>query len=396
MMLPLLLLTWAAVQQPLQTRAGDATITLGGEVMARAELRDDADLSSPGGQSDDPIRARGALGLEVDYGPYLDAFAEVLGSWGDTGEHTTSDLQQLWLQADELLGDWRLRVGRTELEISDGRLVSASRGWLFEPNAFDGAVLDGDSAAHEVSWQVWWTTGANGPAGLLDDTFAGAFVGWDVGRDLGAEAYALLRDHDAPDERQATYALRFFGTTVHGLDWSVFGAHQDGTRPGGVGIWAQALSLALGKSLDGGHRVGLEFHLATGDGLGASEHNRFDPGYADQHAMNGRADLFAFSNLVDLALLYGMAWNERWTFHADWHSFWRQNTRDDAYTAYAFVPYGISGDDRALGHELDLYAEGALADGVGLDFGGAVFLSGSAIPADEDQLWIFARFAFAF
>ena len=56
MSIPLLLLTFAVAQQPLQTRTGDATLTLGGEVMGRVELRDDADLRTPGGESDDPMR----------------------------------------------------------------------------------------------------------------------------------------------------------------------------------------------------------------------------------------------------------------------------------------------------------------------------------------------------
>lgn len=396
MTLPLLLLGWAAVQQPLQTRAGDATLTLGGEVMARAELRDDADLTTPGGETADPMRARGALALDVDYGPYLSLYGEVMGSWGDTGESTTEDLQQAWLEAEQLLGDWTLRVGRTELEFGDGRLVSASREWLFEPNAFDGALVSGASERHDFAWSGWFATGANGPAGMLDDTFTGAWLQWGLARDEDLEFAVLVRDQDAPDLRQATYAMRWFGRTLHGLDWSVLGAHQDGDN-GAVGsIFAQAIVATFGKELDGGHRVGFELAYATGDGLDPGRDNRFDPVYIDQHSYNGRADLFAFSNLVDVALLYGMDWNERWGFHADLHSFWRQNTRDDVVAAYTKTPYGVTGDDRALGHELDLYAEGEFADGVGFDFGGALFLSGSAMPADEDQIWLFARFTFRF
>jgi len=396
MTITLLLLTLAVAQQPLQTRTGDATITLGGEVMGRVEFRDDADLTTPGGDSDDPMRARAALNLDVDYGAYLSAYAEIMGSWGDTGERSTEDLQQLWLEADQLLGDWRLRLGRTELDYGDGRLVSSSRSWLFEPNAFDAAVASGDSERHDFEWSAWFANGANGPAGIMDDRFTGAYARYGWSRDTDVEAYVLLRDMDVPDNSQATYALRFFGVTVHGLDWSVLGAHQDGRLAGAGSTWAQALILSLGKELDGGHRVGLEFGYASGDGLGADKFNRFDPVYMDQHAYNGRADLFAFSNLVDLALLYSMQWNERWSFHTDFHGFWRQSTRDDAFSAYTLAPYGVAGDARALGQELDVYAEGELADGLGFDFGGALFLSGSAMPADEDQIWIFARFLFTF
>lgn len=396
MTIPLLLLSLAVAQQPLQTRTGDATITLGGEVMGRVEFRDDADLTTPGGDSDDPMRARAALNLGVDYGAYLGAYAEIMGSWGDTGDHATEDLQQLWFEADQLLGDWRLRLGRTEIELGDGRLVSASRNWLFEPNAFDGAIASGESERNDYAWSAWFANGANGPAGALDDRFAGIYLLYSWSRDTDVEAYAMLRTMDVPDNRQATYALRVFGVTVHGLDWNVLGAHQDGRLAGAGKTWAQALIVGLAKDLDGGHRVGLEVGYAGGDGLAADKFGRFDPVYMDQHAHNGRADIFAFSNLVDLALLYGMQWNERWSFHTDFHSFWRASTRDDAFSAYALAPYGVTGDGRTLGQELDVYAEGELAEGVLFDFGGALFLSGSAMPADEDQIWLFARFAFTF
>lgn len=396
MTIPLLLLLSAAAQQPLQTRSGDATITLGGDVMGRIELRDDADLTTPGGESDDPMRARGALHFAVDYGPYLGAFAELMGSWSDTGASSDEDLQQMWIEAERLIGDWRLRVGRSELDYGDGRLVASSRSWLFEPNAFDAAVVSGDSIRHDFTWSAWFANGANGPAAVAEDRFTGAFARFGRDRDAAAETYVLLRDTNAPENRQVTYALRLFGETVHGLDWSFFGAHQDGRLAGAGATWAQAMVLTLGKELDGGHRIGVELAYATGDGRDPEEHNRFDPVYMDQHRYHGRADLFAFANLVDLAVLYGLQWNERWSFHLDLHSFWRESTRDDAYAAYTLAPYGITGDDRALGHELDLYAEGELADGLGFDFGGALFLSGSAMPADEDQIWLFARFLFTF
>lgn len=396
MTIPFLLITLAAAQQPLQTRSGDATITLGGEVMGRIELRDDADLTTPGGDSDDPMRARGAVHFDVDYGPYLGAFAELMGSWGDTGERGTEDLQQLWIEADRFLGDWRLRVGRSELDFGDGRLVASSRAWLFEPNAFDAVVASGDSTRYDFEWSAWFANAANGPAAVRDDRFTGMYAHFGRDRDAAAEAYVLLRDVEAPENRQATYALRFYGETVHGFDWSLFGAHQDGRVAGAGATWAQALILTFGKELDGGHRLGFEVGYSTGDGRDPTEYHRFDPIYMDQHVFNGRADLFAFANLVDLALLYAVQWNERWSFHADVHSFWRESTRDDAYSAYAMVPYGITGEDRALGTELDLYAEGVLTDGLAFDFGGALFRSGSAMPVDEDQIWLFARFLFTF
>ena len=396
MLLPLLLLSFAFPQQPLQTRAGDATLTLGGEVMGRVELRDDADLSTPMGESEDPMRARGALHLDVDYGAYLHAFAEVMGSWGDTGESTTEDLQQLYLDMDQLLGDWRLRLGRTELDYGDGSLVASNRRWLFEPNSFDGLVVGGDSERRDVAWSAWMTRGANGPADAFDDDFAGIYASFGLTRETDVEAYFLKRDQDALGVEEYTLAARWFGTTLHGLDWSVFGALQDGRSAGTRETWAQALILRLGKEIDGGHHVGLEFSVATGNDSRARDFKRYTPVYMDQHEFNGRADLFAFSNLMDLGFLYGMQWNERWAFHLDFHSFWRQSRVDDAFEAYSMAPYGIASDSLSLGQEVDVYAESKLAEGLAIDFGAAYFLAASALPADDDQLWLFAAFAFLF
>jgi len=395
-LLPHLLLLLAAPQEPLTRQVGDATLTLGGEVMGRVEVRDDADLTTAGGETADPMRARVSVGLAADYGAYLRGYAEILASWGDTGESTTEDLQQFYLDLHRPLGDWDLRAGRTELDFGDGRLVSSNRSWLFEPNSFDGLLVSGDQTSPVFRWSAWLTKAANGPADLTDDSFGGFFADWKIGKASAAEAYALLRRQEVGDIEEFTLAGRWHGRTAHGLEWSAFGAAQDGSQIDGRETWAQAAVVTLGKELDYGHRLGLEIGVATGNDDRPGDFQRFTPVYVDQHRYNGRADIFAFANLIDVALLYALAWNERWSLHADLHHFARQSRFDDAYAAYTLVPYGVTGSSTSLGQELDLYAEGRIRDGFWLEFGGALFLAGSAMPTDADQIWLFASLGLSF
>lgn len=383
-------------QEPLVTQDGGTEFTLGGDLLGRAEFRDDADFGTPGGQSEDSVRARGLFRLGFRQGPYLGGAAELLGTWGDTGETSTEDLHQLYLDFERALGNWDLRAGRTELDFGDGRLISASRAWLFEPNSFDGLVASGRWPRPIFEWTAWVTEGANGPAGALDDRFSGLHADWRVNERVSAEAFFTLRSQAATELDEMTLAARWHGRTVFGLDWSVFGAMQGGDSFDGREIWAQAAALNVQKELDYGHHVGAEFAVAKGADSDTDDFKRYTPVYIDQHRYNGRADLFAFANLLDLSLNYWRAWNERWSLHADAHQFWRQSVQDDAYAAYTLEPYGITGGSSALGTELDLYAEGDLGGGFRCDFGTALFLNGSALPSDENQLWLFASLAFTF
>lgn len=393
MPLPLLLLALAVPQEPPVFHAGDARFELRGGAMARAEWRDPADLGVLGGGSDDLTRVRGALGVAAEFGAYLHGFAEVLGTWGQPGYSTTGDLQQAWIQADRAFGDWWFRAGRTEMELGDGQLVSASRDWLFEPTAFDALIVGAESQRRGLGWQAWYAEGATGLAEVFDDSFAGGFLDWRISEGVSAEAYLLYRDFETVDARQVTWAARFHGETVGGLDWSGFAAHQEGSS-GAASAWAHALVLRFGHRLGERQRLGLEFGLATGDDLDAKQFQRFDPQYMDQHASHGIADVFAFSNLVDLAVTHSYEWNADWTMHGAVHGLWRQTTRDDVFAAYTLAPYGLAGDGRTLGTELDVWAEGRLRDDLALDVGAAWLLATSAFPADDDQWWLFAQLDF--
>jgi len=393
----LLILSWLQEPAPLLTKqVGDAKLSLEAELMGRAEWRDDSDLSTPEGDSDGDVRVRAAVGLRAVLNPYLSGFAEGLVSWGDSPERFDADLSNLYLDFSRLLGNWDLRAGRAEMNLADGRLVSSSRDWLFEPNAFDGLWVSNGLTPGDVQWQAWYTTAGIGPADEEDDTFGGFFADWKVTRTQAAELYLLFRDQSDLRVTEVTVAARWHGLTRGGLDWSLFGATQDGDQIDDRETWAQAFVLTLNKELEFDNHVGFEFGFATGNDDKPGDFKRFTPVYIDQHRYNGRADIFGFANLVDFAFLYWRPWNERWNLHADLHNFWRANKADDAYAAYSLAPYGITSTSSALGSELDLYAEGKLTDSLALDFGAAYFLTGTAMPSDKNQIWVFVSAVYGF
>ncbi len=366
------------------------------ELMARGEFRDAGDLSVADSGSSDLLRMRAAIGLRAILNPYLSGFAEIGGTYGNVEDHETGDLMNLYVDVERAFGSWDLRAGRSEMDLGDGRLVASSRYWQFEPNAFDGLWISEGLEHERVQWQAWFATAGTGQANVEDDTFAGFYADWRIDRTQALDAYVLLRNQDDLNVIEFTVALRYHGLTRNGLEWSVFGAAQDGDQIDDRELWAQAFVLTLEKELEFDNHVGLEFGFATGNDDKPGDFKRFTPVYIDQHQYNGRADLFGFANLVDLALTYWRPWTQSWSWHADLHNFWRANNADDAYSAYGLAPYGIASNSSSLGTEMDLYAEGRINESLSVDGGAAYFFSGSAMPTNDDQLWFFLTATYGF
>jgi len=366
------------------------------ELMGRGEFRDHGDLSTADSGSSDRLRLRAAVGLRAHLNAYMSAFAEVGATYGNTEDHATGDLMHLYVDLERAFGTWDMRAGRSEMDLGDGRLVASSRYWQFEPNAFDGLWISEGKEHERVQWQAWLTTAGTGQANVYDDTFAGFYADWTIDKTQALDAYVLLRNQDELNVLEFTVALRYHGLTRNGLDWSVFGAAQDGDQVDDRELWAQAFVLTLEKELEFDNHVGMEFGFATGNDEKPNDFKRFTPVYIDQHRFNGRADIFGFANLVDLALTYWRPLTRSWSWHLDLHNFWRANNSDDAYTAYGLAPYGISSGSSALGTEFDLYAEGRINESLSVDCGAAYFMSGSAMPTDDDQVWFFLGATYGF
>ncbi len=394
LLLPLLLLAPALPAQQNWTsgQLGQVAYELGGEVRFRGELRDTANQATGLGGSEDSLAVRGAVEFGAVYDEYISGRLRAIGAVTDASGSDEQDLELAYLDLDRFLGDYHVRLGRMQFDLGDGRLVSRNP-WLYQQNAFDG-VMVGDSN-WEGDWQLWFSEAATGPAEVDDNSFGGAFLALPLDDDL-LEVYVLRRGDGATALLEWTYALRWTGETANGLGWNVLGAFQDG-RDRSLEVLSYAFVTTLQKRLDYGHNVAVELAWARGNDDRPQDRKRFDPVYIDQHRYNGRADIVAFSNLVDLGLFYWLDWNERWSFHVDLHDFSRQNSFDDIYLGLDVMPVTAApGGSNDIGRELDVYAEGRISEAVAVDFGVSYFDPGDAMPHDEDQFWFFLDFSLYF
>ncbi|MGB0952278.1 MAG: alginate export family protein [Planctomycetota bacterium] len=385
----LLLAAPVAAQEPLVHGLDGVDLQLGGELLFRGEMRDVADQATGLGGSEDAYLTRAGIDLSFDIHRYLRGHMEVFAAVEASGSTSTQDLQQLFLDFDQLLGDYDLRLGRMQFDLGDGRVVS-SVPWLLERNSFDG--LQVSTSPSDWDLRFWHTKAANGPSDMLDDTFSGFFAAPPLDDDE-VEIYFLRRGR--MDFEEFTVGFRWAGSTRNGLEWDVFGAFQDG-KDGALEVLSQAFAVRLQKSLDYGHGVGAEIALAKGNDSKTTDRKRYDPVYIDQHRFNGRADVVAFSNLVDLSAFYWLDWNERWSFHVDFHDFSRQSDSDVVYLGYDVTPVTPASTSAGIGRELDIYCEGVLSDVFTVDFGGAIFSPQASLPHDEEQLWLYLQFVLNF
>lgn len=379
-------------QEAMLPDAGDASYQLNGSLTLKGEARNDSALGASSVTAGRDVFARAGLEFGMDIDEYFFAFGEIFAGDGDRFAEHDAGIAQLYIDLNHLLGSYTVRVGRQTFHLGDGRLVSDSP-WTYEPNAFDGIMVRDDLSGG--SWQAWHSKAASGPTNVLDDDFSGIFLEAPIGDSSQVEGYFLRRSQPDNDLEELTFAFRLAGETVHGLEWSAFGAWQDG-EDASKEVLAQAFAITLRKRLDYGHGVGFELALAKGNDDKGTDRKRYSPVYIDQHAFNGRADIVAFSNLVDLAILYWLDWNERWSFHVDGHSFARQSNHDFVYLGHDAVAVTPASTSNAIGFELDAYCEGVISDHLTLDFGGAIFSPSGSIQATDEQFWLFMQIVFNF
>lgn len=388
----LLLAAPAAAQEPVLHGPESVDLTLSGEILFRGEFRDNANQATGLGGSTDAFLTRADVGLDFDLHRYFGGYMEFFAAVEASGETDTQDLQQLYLDFEHLFGEYDLRVGRMQFDLGDGRIVS-SNPWSLDRNSFDGVQVTTESGGWDLSF--WHAQAANGPSDLFDDRFSGFWMETPIEENEKIELFALRLGRSNMDFEEITLGLRWAGETRNGLNWNLFGAYQDG-HDAGLEVLAYAFAATLEKKLDYGHGIGAEIAFARGSDDNPNDRKRFNPVYIDQHKYNGRADVVAFSNLIDLSVFYWLDWNERWSFHTDFHDFSRQNDSDLVYLGSSVTGVTPASSSSGIGRELDIYCEGILSESLSLDFGGAIFSPQASLPHDEEQLWLYLQFALNF
>jgi hypothetical protein len=346
-----------------------AYLTVGGQVRERIEGYDPAFFGLTGGSSFTSFGTRLLADADLHVGARFRTFVE-LGSYWEDGREPTSrpidvgdlELQQAFLDfvgLDRPLSRLTLRVGRQELPLGTGRLVSIRDGsnvrlsfdaakvtWVgggrtvLEASAGRPVVPKQDAFASETSDREWFWYG--------DLARAGAVAGR-PGMDLfyvGHSLQGALYGRGVGDETRHSLGGRIWGRPAP-WDYSVQAGYQFGSfGSADIRAWGVATETGIASaSLPGRPRFALRADIASGD--------RGDPGVlrtfnAPYPALNyfSEAAIFAPGNSADLHPYLEARPARRVSATAGVDLVWRLGMHDAIYRAGGgiLVRPGVSSD----------------------------------------------------
>lgn len=345
-----------------------AYLTLGGQVRERVERYDRAFFGLPGGATFTSSATRLLADADLHLGARFRSFLE-LGSYWEDGREPGSrpidvgdlELQQAFLDVvglDRPRSRLTLRLGRQELPLGSGRLVSIR----------DGANVRLSFDAAKVTWVGGGRTNVEGAAGRPVVPRRGVFESatsdreWFWYGDLSRGGAAAGRPaveifYVGHRLRGAVYGRRAGDETRHSLgsrvwarpapwDYSVQAGYQFGSF-GSADIRAWGVATETGRaftSLPGRPHVAVRADIASGDGGDAAVLRTFNAPYP---ALNyfSEAAIFAPGNSFDLHPYLEVRPARTVTAAAGVDLVWRFRASDAIYRAGGglLVPPGVPG-----------------------------------------------------
>ena len=194
---------------------------------------------------------------------------------------------------------------------------------------------------------------------------------------------------------------------TYGFDWSrdyeawdfyVQYAAQAGDNNANVDYDGTLWNLAVGYDLDEDDKLGLSWTSFSGNEADSAAKNEAWVNLAgDGHKFLGFADVFAQSNIEDIAFTWDRQVNARNSFHLAYHMFSLENTDGalptltnalgasglDAWAGFATGANANAGTEDDLGNELDLVWKHQLSNDVSLALGYAAFDAGDYFTANN-------------
>jgi len=309
------------------------------------------------------------------------------------GDDTSAHFDiEAYFDADQLWGDSQLRIGRMGLDFGNGILIS-SNPWSFEENLHDAVLWQANF--FETDFDFFSSSAVTGEAAANNSQMLGVHSEYEFETNGVFETYLFKHDKDHLAIEEYNIALRLASRTSNGLAYDVMLMLQNGTD-GLRDITSNAYLINLSKQLDFGHGIGVGVAVAQGGSESTAFRETYSPVMIDFHKYNGRADILAFSNLMDFYVNYWLNWNERWAMHVDLHSFSRQSTSDGVYFGNDATLSAATGANAEIAREIDFYLEGAISDNIKLDFGLSVFSPQSSIAHDKEQFIVFLQGEYSF
>ncbi|MEM7665826.1 MAG: alginate export family protein [Pseudomonadota bacterium] len=360
---------------------GEVFLSIGGEARARYEIDTNPGFGAGEEDGDGAFLHRYALSTDLQigrnvrfYGELASAFAEGQLEGPGPVDENTLEFQNLFVELRGEIGpglEAYTRIGRQELNIGSGRLVSIRDG----PNVrrtFDGVRL----GLARGDWSVeGFGFGVRGDErGSFDDRIFEDEALWGVYATLGdapllpgsADFFYLGFDEDAAifDQGVADETRHTFGTRFHGRegrwDWNWEAMVQ-------VGSFGQGDIFAWTLATDTGYtfidtpwqpRIAFNANIASGDN---------DPNDADLQTFNplfprgnyfSEAAILGPRNFYNAHLFLTVHPSEKLTVTTDVNSFFRLDTDDGVYAPAGFlIAPGDGSDARFVGSSFSLNAE---------------------------------------
>ncbi|HEY4484860.1 MAG TPA: alginate export family protein [Nitrospiria bacterium] len=393
-------------------------VTIGGELRARYEFRDDADFNS---KSDDTLafavsRIRLHFGYEI--APDLSFFIQMQDSRLFGSETTTAsneknmDLHQGYLAVKNLAGPLTVLLGRQEMAFGDHRLVG-NVGWSNIGRSFDGlrlnyaagpVRLDGwamivrqyDNAAtadpdftkpSRDGQQFYGLHAAVKPASISVEPYLLYLV------DTGNTAGAAMTDPAARGQNRVTAGLRVDGRTAgDAVDFTAEGAYQTGgmesrgtTPKSDVRAYAYAVKAGFTLPAAIKPRIGIEYDRASGDDDPADgAFKTFENLFPTNHMHYGYMDYVGWRNMQDLRVSLGVKPTAVSWIGLDYHRFSLVETADNWYAASGkvFRTTPAANSEKDLGQEVDLVVYGMVKEKLRMEAGYGRFIPGQYVKSN--------------
>jgi len=434
----------------------DVDITLGGQVRARYDYRDNLTYGQGAVHaSDDASILRTRFNLNVKASDGISAFVEfqdshtdgaattptATGSSGSTGDAGLV-MNQAYLAIEDLFDlPVDLLAGRMNLHYGDGRVINDLQ-WSNSPRHFDGARLryssEDDNLWIDAAWLQLQNRDSNAavsalpaaPANPDDDYDVYVLYGHTEFENSKIEVYNVWEHDGLADRGGEKLGAAVFPTNIPGdLNRHTTGfllkyqlddfkasfeyMHQWGNS-GIDRIDADALAFVLNYNISD-LRFEYELTSASGDGdPNDGVDGRFKSPFHFNHKYHGYADVVGFTNMTSHKLQVASDLNEKNTLTAAWHFFQRNEHDDSWYGANSATvlhtgknlggvpdsPHdGISGS-RDIGQEFDIKLDHKYSKNLSFELGWAHFMGGHLLHSSDstlgDQDYIYLQTMFKF
>jgi hypothetical protein len=327
----------AAAGVSLPAGAQDVSVTFGGQVRPRFELRDPL-LGAP--ESFVSMRTRASVEADVGEGVGLFVQVQDVRFWGGSRSTLTDfsapnfDLHQGYLQFQAGDDDWFTgRAGRQRTRLGGERLVGWVN-WTQQGRTFDGVRLATDLPWGRTELVAYKLAESLSENHENDGDFLGLYS---VLRNVGQgtlDAYILYnRMGGDASTSQGTLGLRHVGGAST-LSYRLEGSYQLGER-GGSDVSAFMVGARVGSTLaDGKAALTLWYDHLSGGTPDADKAKVFDTLFATNHKFYGLADLFLnipvqtdSRGLQDLALKGRYTPTAKVPILLEIHAFWLSNAQ---------------------------------------------------------------------